>query len=83
MMAGNRKHGFMRGNANGRNGTNSQKRWYCGGCSREHGGRVDKTLMRGIDYCDRTYLAKKEHEWEVVRVLNVTSTFFGLSKSEV
>lgn len=62
-MAGNRKNGYLRGNASGRNGSNTPTKWFCGGCNREHGGKTNRTLMRGVDYCDRTYFALKEVEF--------------------
>lgn len=65
-MAGNRKHGFMRGNASGRNG-NSPKAWSCAGCNKEHGARTNRTLMKGDFFCDRTYLALKEMEFQQER----------------
>ena len=54
-MAGNRKHGYRRGNASGRNG-NHPSNWYCDGCQREHGykvtswGTLDKKRL-----CSRQY----------------------------
>lgn len=56
-MAGNIKHGFRRGNANGRNGSSTPLKWFCSGCSRLHGGRVSRNrlLSDGLDYCDRKY----------------------------
>ena len=61
-MAGNRKQGFMRGSASGRNG-NGPKPWHCAGCCKEHGARVSRTLLAGSDYCDRTYLKIKEAQF--------------------
>lgn len=62
-MSGNRRHGYRRGNASGRNG-NSPRPWYCTGCERLHGGRVSRTLLRGFDYCDRTYLRVKQRQFD-------------------
>ena len=47
-MAGNRKHGFLRGNAKGRNGSNTPAPWHCAGCGRQHGGRVTRTGLAGM-----------------------------------
>ena len=66
-MAGNRKHGFLRGNANGRNGSAASAAWFCSGCARDHGGRVERTGYRGGDYCDRTYLQLTEKEFAAQR----------------
>lgn len=66
-MAGNQKHGFMRGNANGRNGSNTPVSWLCFGCDKHHGGRVSRTLMAGHDYCDRSYIVAKERQFAAVR----------------
>lgn len=62
-MGGNRKHGFMRGNASGRNGFGTPKKWFCTGCEREHGGRVNRTKLGEADYCDRKYLALKAKQF--------------------
>ena len=62
-MAGNRKHGFLHGNASGRNG-NSLKAWTCAGCNKEHGARTNRTLMQGELFCDRKYLALKELQFQ-------------------
>lgn len=64
-MAGNRKHGFLRGNASGRNGA-GPKAWHCAGCDKEHGARTEKTFMAGNAYCDRTYLKLKEQQFEQI-----------------
>ena len=54
-MAGNRKHGFRRGNANGRNGNHPQK-WFCDGCQREHGYKVTAWgTLEGKKLCARQY----------------------------
>lgn len=52
-MGGNRKHGFARGNASGRNGHPNESKWFCEGCQREHGGTVCSTVIYGRVYCDR------------------------------
>lgn len=64
-MAGNRKLGFMRGSASGRNG-NVPKTWHCFGCDKEHGARVNKTILKGNEYCDRQYLKIKEAQFAEV-----------------
>lgn len=61
-MGGNRKHGFMRGNASGRNGTGTPNPWYCDGCDKIHGGQVFKNGYNGKLLCDRRYLKLKELE---------------------
>jgi len=61
-MGGNKKHGFMRGNANGRNGTNTPIPWFCTGCNKEHGGRVFRTGYKQNLYCDLTYFKLKSQE---------------------
>jgi len=58
-MGGNRKHGFMRGNASGRNGTAWPAPWFCDGCKRDHGGRTFKNGLKGSVYCDRQYFKIK------------------------
>jgi hypothetical protein len=55
-VAGNKKHGYLRGNANGRNGSNTPSRWFCEGCQKDHGGRVFRNGFAGFLYCDRQYL---------------------------
>jgi hypothetical protein len=51
-MAGNRKHGFRRGNASGRNGAGQ---WYCDGCGKLHPyTRFRNGTPEGRSYCDRT-----------------------------
>jgi len=63
-MAGNRKHGFRRGNANGRNGSNTSAKWICNGCQKLHGGLVPRNkMLDGFDYCDRQYYRLKEMEF--------------------
>ncbi len=64
-MAGNRKLGYLRGNASGRNGSNTPPKWFCAGCIKNHGGRVFKTGYKGNLYCDRSYLKLKSQEWEI------------------
>lgn len=59
--------GFLRGNASGRNG-NRPKAWHCAGCDKDHGARVNKTLLSGHEYCDRQYLKIKEAQFaEITR----------------
>ena len=54
-MAGNRKHGFMRGNANGRNGNHSPD-WFCDGCKKVHGYKVISWgTLEGQRLCGRQY----------------------------
>jgi hypothetical protein len=62
-MAGNRKHGFMRGNRAGRNGVGSPKEFYCELCKRQHGASVDRTKFNGQMMCDRQYYKLKEAEF--------------------
>ena len=51
-MGGNRKHGFRRGNASGRNGAGQ---WYCNGCEKMHPyARFRNGTLDGRSYCDRT-----------------------------
>lgn len=57
-MAGNRKHGFMRGNANGRRPAYWQRRFFCAGCQKEHGPNTERTGFfdePGVLYCERAY----------------------------
>jgi len=54
-MAGNRKHGFMRGNAAGRNGSGNEQ-WFCHGCQKKHAARTMRNkMLDGFDYCDKMY----------------------------
>jgi hypothetical protein len=54
-MAGNRKYGFRRGNASGRNG-NHPSNWFCDGCQREHGYKVASWgTLDGKRLCSRQY----------------------------
>lgn len=54
-MAGNRKHGFSRGNGGGFKLKDRFPPWYCSGCNRKHGGQVFRNgSLSGQDYCDRT-----------------------------
>ncbi len=63
-MGGNRNFGFLRGNANGRNGSCTPRKWFCVGCQKDHGGRVERTGVYGLgDYCDRSYLKLKEAQF--------------------
>jgi hypothetical protein len=62
-MAGNRKYGFLRGNAGGRNGSRTLVSWQCFGCDKQHAGRTNRTLMGGKDYCDKKYFAIKEAQF--------------------
>lgn len=75
-MAGNRKHGFRRGNAAGRNGTNTAPNWFCAGCNKEHGGSASRTKMAGNDYCDRTYFALKEQQFAAERLARLQPSLF-------
>lgn len=78
-MAGNRKHGFMRGSASGRNG-NGPKAWHCAGCNKEHGARVSRTLLAGSDYCDRAYLKIKEAQFaEITKQREIDNPHFQLT----
>ena len=53
-MAGNRKHGFRRGNRGGF----KPPPIYCHGCGKFHAPRTDMTqALDGKKYCDRTYFA--------------------------
>ena len=73
-MAGNRKHGFRRGNANGRNG-NHPSNWFCDGCQREHGYKVASWgTLDGKRLCSRQY--------EKAAQLRVQLTESGLAKIE-
>ena len=54
-MAGNRKHGFRRGNCGGF----KPQPMFCHGCGRLHRPGTDMTqALDGKDYCDRTYFAQ-------------------------
>jgi len=65
-MSGNRKHGFMRGNAAGRNGSGTPDKWFCQGCKKMHTGRTMRTrMLDGFDYCDREYYRLKELEMAI------------------
>lgn len=72
-MGGNRKHGDARGNRNGRNGTTHPPPWYCAGCMRQHHGRVFRTTIYGVDYCDRH--ANRIEEARYQRRLDAISAF--------
>lgn len=62
-MGGNRKHGFMRGNASGRNGS-GPKGFYCEVCKKDHGKTVFKNKYQGQIMCDRQYFKLKEIEFQ-------------------
>jgi hypothetical protein len=62
-VAGNRKHGFMRGNGAGRNGVGSPKSFYCEVCNKQHGATVERTRYQGKLMCDRQYFKLKEVEF--------------------
>jgi len=64
-MGGNRKHGFMRGSAAGRNGARMPQPWFCDGCQKEHGRSVFKTGLNGSIYCDRQYFKLKLNKEDV------------------
>lgn len=70
-MAGNRAHGFLRGNASGRNGAGKPSPWYCEGCKKEHVGQTSRTLLEGSDYCDKTYYAIKEAQFAAQSALRI------------
>jgi hypothetical protein len=64
-MGGNRKHGFARGSASGRNGVEYwcfTKKWHCDVCDKEHGAKVERTGYRGKIMCDRQYFKLKKEE---------------------
>lgn len=68
-MSGNRKHGFMRGSAAGRNGVGTPKGFYCDACEKEHGANVERTGLKhflGSDVliCDRKYFSMKDAEFK-------------------
>ena len=54
-MGGNRKHGFRRGNANGRTKPYWVRPFFCAGCGKMHGERVERTGIAGKLFCERTY----------------------------
>jgi hypothetical protein len=65
-MGGNRKHGFRRGNANGRNG-NHAKDWFCDGCQKMHGYKITAWgTLDGRKLCSRQsekeYKQQKENQ---------------------
>lgn len=62
-MAGNRKHGFMRGSKAGRNGVGSVTGFYCEVCKKQHGASVERTKYNGQMMCDRQYFKLKEAEF--------------------
>jgi hypothetical protein len=65
-MGGNRKRGFMRGSAAGRNGSQiwyTTKKWYCEVCNKEHSPAVVRTQYQGKIMCDRQYFKLKEEEF--------------------
>ena len=58
-MGGNRKHGFLRGNANGRNGLFMPKPFFCHGCNKIHCRTVERTIgLDNLIYCDRYYYSE-------------------------
>ncbi len=63
-MGGNRKSGFLRGNANGRNASSTPRQRFCTGCQKVHGGRIERTGVYGLgEYCNRTYFELKETQF--------------------
>lgn len=62
-MGGNRKHGFMRGNASGRRRAFWEIPWFCDGCKIKHAyTRCRNGMLDGRSLCDRLYyreLAKR------------------------
>lgn len=70
-MSGNRKHGFMRGNAAGRNGVGSKKGFYCEVCQKDHGLSVDRTKYQGRMMCDRQYYKLKEAEFKLQKLQSI------------
>ena len=67
-MGGNRKHGFRRGNANGRNGYPAAP-WFCAGCRKHHAGRTGGTVgLDGVKLCERQYIKCLEAELSAKRV---------------
>lgn len=63
-MAGNRKHGFMRGNKAGRNGVGQPQEFYCEVCEKNHGRTVDRTKYNNLIMCERQYYKLKEAEFK-------------------
>jgi len=60
-MGGNRKHGFMRGNQNGRKRPHWARKFYCDGCQREHGPYVERTkTLNSLLLCNRQYYKHEE-----------------------
>lgn len=59
-MAGNRKHGFRRGNASGRRPAFWEQPWFCHGCNKMHPyNRFRNGTLDGRNLCDRQY--NKQH----------------------
>lgn len=55
-MAGNRKHHFLYGNTNHRNGSMKMQKWFCNGCKKHHLGTISRNkMLDGFDYCDKMY----------------------------
>lgn len=51
-MAGNKKHGYLRGN----NGGFKPQSWFCNGCQRLHPGKTPRNgTLDGRSLCDRLY----------------------------
>lgn len=61
-MGGNRKHGFMRGNANGRRRAHYEITFFCEGCQREHGAKVERVGYKEKLYCNRQYFKLRDKE---------------------
>lgn len=58
-MAGNKKHGFRRGNSSGRTKPSWKKTFYCDGCKKEHGENVFRNGINGLLLCDMQYYKLK------------------------
>ena len=83
-MGGNRKHGYARGNRNGRNGRTYPDPWQCEGCGRVHHGRVFRTEIDGLSYCEShasrieeaRFQARRQAALEQGKVLLAATGFF-------
>ncbi|MBO1897547.1 hypothetical protein HNW13_017560 [Shewanella sp. BF02_Schw] len=66
-MAGNRQHGFMRGNASGRNGSGVAKAFYCTACDKTHSATVEKVGISetGEIICNKQYLKMMDIKFDV------------------
>lgn len=61
-MAGNKKHGYRRGNASGRTKSIKHNDWFCNGCKKSHAYGTFRNGLNGFSYYDKEYFKIKSQQ---------------------